>query len=107
MHQEQAEWANKAAQNRKQKANALLDVTNHNLCMWHGPKKHQSQLEDVIEEMLHLHETDPNQQPRPDVWPSSDFDIPDDVETEVEVEHVDVDLNLTLVDVRNSNLGGG
>jgi len=62
----------------------LLNVTNqaskkHSI---HGQgKSDQPRLEEVIEEMLNLHETDPNQQSRPNAWLSSDINIPDDFET--------------------------
>ena len=84
MHQEQAERANRVASNRKYKANALLNVTNYGLresSRGFPNSINQSWLEDVIKGMLNLHQAEPNHQPRPDAWPSSNLNIPKDLES--------------------------
>ena len=79
--QSRAERANRL---KKRKARTLLNVTNQTSkkrSIRGQGESDQPHLEEVIEEMLNLHKPDPNQQSRPDAWPSSDIDIPDDFET--------------------------
>ena len=71
------------ASNRKHKADALLDITNYSLregSIGCPNSVNESWLEDIIKEMLNLHKAEPNQQPKPDAWPLSNFNIPKDLE---------------------------